>query len=96
MGRIILGGRARIGGWGEILRIFGGEGQRKRKKEQLQPRLSSLSPSKNHEMWLYRLPSIFIIMPIGSLLVFSVLDHSSKFPGDCLLSIPYEPILLGR
>ena len=48
------------------------------------------------KMWLYRLPSIFIIMPIGSLLVFSVLDHSSKFPGDCLLSIPYKPILLGR
>ena len=49
---------------------------------------TSLSPSKNHEMWLYRLSSIFIIFILWCLLVlssfFSVLDHSSKFPGDCL------------
>ena len=143
--------RGRIGWLGEILRIFGSEEQRKRKKSncnQGYPGMLFVTlgifthvrffnvfvfeyllycwfcvDGKGHKlfwlilvaylfasnllwsfplawahlkMWLYRLPSIFIIMPIGSLLVFSVLDHSSKFPGDCLLSIPYKPILLGR
>ena len=32
---------------------------------------TSLSPSKNHEMWLYRLPSIFIIFILWCLLVLS-------------------------